>query len=523
MLAACSDKSVSPRLGSSAQNAMVVVGNAPATGLNAPAIGLNAPATGLNAPTTGLNAPGMGLNAPATGLNAPATGLNGMHAFGPKARALVQDDHVPYYVVTNELTTIVQPRAIPVSDFVGTNCGGKGFTRMDMWGNDVRSWRFARTYRDAQNNITSSDIEIQGSSGAWTKLPRQPVELVFPAKLTSLGATTSPLDAIIRITNKRVSAYQCSMSYRAMTFTVEVSIVRDGQCFDWVNLGPTMVVPAVKSMVPRYNGSTYAGLSPKGDGWAMLVSADPGSALFKALHYSRAVLDFDDATDDDATAWRYRYPTTAASCDPAAPSSGAASCLDGASVVAAYGLVLTNMIPFVIEHADATLNVVAGHPGTVTGKPVFVSVMKDGRTLRLTRFETPTIGSVAVHLAPGYSELHAASPFPYDAAFGAKVSGRTCMGSVRVGLGYNELRYGSMLSDSTNFVEPFRSDAIEVYESVCTETLYRSTIADLSYTGDFVASAMPVAVAQLCIPIEKPPVDNANDPFVFFDPDPPET
>lgn len=508
----CADKPASSKadLGWMDQSAMVVVGNAPATGLNAPATGLNAPATGLNAPATGLNAPGMGLNA-------PATGLNGMHAFGDKARALVQDN-IPYYVVANELTTILQPRAIPATDFAGTNCAGKGFTRADGWGNGIRGWRFSRTYRDPFGSITSSDIDVLRPAGSWTKLPVQAGALVFPAKLTSLGASTAPLDTIVRITNKRASAYQCSPGYRAVTFDLHVSIVRDGQCFDWIDLGPTTFIPAVNSLVPRYLDNSHAGLVPKGNGWAMPVSADEDSALFKALHYSRAILAFDDASDDDATAWRYRYPTTAAGCDPAAFPTGASSCIDGASLVAAYGLVLTNLIPFVIPHEDPSLNVVAGHPGTVTGMPVFVSVMKQGRLVRSTRFETSEIDSVAVHLAPGEAELSAESPFPYDAAFGPKLSGRTCLGSVRLGLGANELRVQSMREDATGqFAEPFRSDALAVYDSICTDSPAPSTISELSFAGEFVASALPVTESEACPPaINKPWVDNPDAHFFFF-------
>ncbi|HEY5924404.1 MAG TPA: hypothetical protein VIV11_22155 [Kofleriaceae bacterium] len=476
----------------------------------------NAPGLGLNAAGLGLNASGLGLNAAGLGLNAAGLGLNSWHAFGPVARQLVQDmrrpgydyESIPSYVVTNELTPILRPTAVPVFDF----CAARPFTRTTATGVPIRNWRFARTYKQSGRascdtgssaNFYTSDIEIEVSPSNWIKLP-EGESFQLPAQLTSIGApANTAVDVVVSIANKRESYYACSPDYRVWMYDIMLSVAQGGACNEWIGgggeLNATTFIPAVRSIVPRHiNGqaSIEAGLAPMGDQWAILVSASVESAAFKAVHYSRVMLDFGNVVDPARPAWQYRYATGSLHCD-----HPASVCFDGASIVMAYTLALTNLIPFRLDLPGGG-SIVAGHPGTITGQSVYVSVTRDGGWLRKPYVEDPTPNVIdasdfTTPLAPGSAER--AAPYMYDAAFGPGEAGRvTILDTVRVGAGGAMLRFNNMWNASPNpFESTFRNKAITShYETVSTPGNVQSpsTITSLSTAlfGTFVASAMPV-------------------------------
>ncbi|HEY5926281.1 MAG TPA: hypothetical protein VIV11_31565 [Kofleriaceae bacterium] len=517
--------------------AMGIEGNAPGYGYNAPGYGYNAPDIGVNAPGYGYNAPGYGYNAIGYGPNdtafvanalgygpdgpgyAPsANGLANMHAFGDVAGKLVRSYEagtLPWYLVTNALTPIVQPQpvadanSIPIASHVGVGCtAATDFTHIWTHGNGsepIRNWKFARSYRDSSGNIRSSEIWVETTPGAWRPLTfTHGSAFRFPAKVTSVGATTAALDAIVEITAPPVTGcyYECTPRYRVRAYQIKIALVRtdlgDGQkyCFEWVDLGLSSGVPAVNDVL--------TGLQPRGDGWAMLVSAHANSAVFKAANYAQAILDFRHSSDV-TNHWRYRYPLTNAACD-AQP----ASCVDGATLLASYTLAITNIIPFQYsgnDPATGPYTVLAGHPGTITGQAVYISATRDNRALRLTDLETPGVRQEAEHLKPGTRESNA-TPFPYDAAIGPPTSSHACLGSARAAVGDAGLRVDA-LGASNEVMPEFRAEALNAYNTCKTGSLISpasiwSVSTDVTTGGAmFATTAMPASpIEPACVLVD---------------------
>ena len=510
--------------------AMGVAGNAAGYGMNAPGYGYNAIGYGPNAAGYGMNAPGYGYNAIGYGPNgttfvanaigygpnglgyAPnASGLAHKHAFGDLAGKLVRSYEagtLPWYVVTNALTPIIQPQ--PLVETNGTlkpSHSGLGcttatqFTNIWIHGNvteQIRNWKFARSYKTG-SNIISSEIWVETTPGAWKPLVfTQDSVFRFPAKVSSVGATTAPLDAIIELSAPPVTGcyYECTPTYRVRAYEVKVSLVRtdlgDSQkyCFDWANLGLSSAMPAATDVL--------TGLQPKGDGWAMLVSSHANSAVFKAAHYAQAILDFRHASDT-TDQWRYRYPLTDASC-----ATQPASCIDGATLLASYTLALTNMIPFQYQGNDpatGAYTVLAGHPGTITGQAVYISATRDGRGLRYTDLETPGVRREADHLKPGTREAGATNPVPYDAAVGPPTSTKACSASARAGVG-TAIQRVNALSSSDEVIPALRTTALAAYNT-CKTTSLLSALSIWSVStdvtargGSFATTAMPASTTE---------------------------
>ncbi|MGE0396867.1 MAG: hypothetical protein AB7T06_09135 [Kofleriaceae bacterium] len=484
-------------------SSMGIEGNAPGYGYNAPGYGYNARGYGLNARGYGLNAPGYGYNAIGYGpTNLGYAPSAGQHAFGDLAGRLVrayEAGTLPWYVVTNELTPIVQPRPLGPSH-VGVGCtSATAFT--GIWSHDgivepIRDWKFARSYIDSSGSTRSSEIWVETAPGAWQPLVfTASSRFRFPAKVSSVGATTAPLDAIVEVSAPPATGcyYECTPSYRVMAYEMKVSLVRtdlgDGQkhCFDWATLGLSAALPAVTNVL--------TGLQAKGDGWAMLASAHANSAIFKAAHYAQAILDFQHASDT-TDRWRYRYPTTDASCE-----TQPASCVDGATVLASYALALTNLIPFRFTGVDPSgpYNILAGHPGTITGQAIYLSATRDNRALRLTDVESPGVRRESDQLRPGTREL--ASPFSYDSVVGPPTSAHACAGSARAGVGGAPQRVDAMgLSDEV--IPEVRTQALLAYNTCrLTSLLSPSSIWTLSSdtTGGgatFSTTAMPSTTTE---------------------------